>query len=467
MTVVRVVDIIPMDRSDEVGLSWQPSIAVNPDNPNQIVITTTDDPAPVSVGFWFSNDRGETWQANFSEPGVEMDESSGLGASGDLYWAVAFSPPSDIPTLDVLRSPSVVASGPFANIDAPSPTLIDQPYALVFTHHQTGKPDQDLAYVGYVDHSGNMGNSAMATIDVCLDAQAASPVFIRIPLDHRAAVPLDGYEVRPTVHSDKTSYVAYKGWRSYDGNSVITDIVVERDDNWGSNGFVDLTDPADSKPGRLVATNVKIKDPQSLDGQRLDNDLSIAVDPTNSSTVYLVWGDNTSPKYTLRVRRSLNRGQSWSDDLLTVPNANLAGLAINSDGRVGFMYQQLVAGFWETHFRRTTDATGQTWDDIILSRTATTTDGVADYSRVISVGKDFYGVFPAWNTPDPANFPATPATPSNPNGAKFLRRTTTTAPWQLLGASGNTVQASVDPFFYMIQDESSLEPPTGLQGNVQ
>ncbi len=157
---------------------------------------------------------------------------------------------------------------------------------------------------------------------------------------------------------------------------------------------------------------------------------------------------------------------TWSNDLLTVANANLAGLAINSDGRVGFFYQQLVSGRWESHFRRTLDTTGQNWDDIILARTQTAGE-VADYSRVIAVGKDFYGVFPAWNTPDPANFPATPPTPANPNGARFLRNTTKAAPWQLLGSNGLPVAESVDAFFYMVQDESTPLPPTGLTVTVE
>jgi len=467
MTVVRVVDIIPADRSDDTGLNWQPSIAVNPDNPDQIVITSTDVPEEANVGYWFSLDRGDTWQANFSEPGNEMDQSPALAVSGELYWAVASSPGA---VLHVLRSPNLLASGPLPEIDNPLRQSLDQPYALSFTQRQPPQPDKDRVYVGYVQHTDDY--SAMATIDVCLDARSvvvgAVGAFETVALDHRAAVPLDGYEVRPTVHSDGTVYVAYKGWLSQAATTIRADIVVERDDTWGSAGFVALKDPSDNTPGRLVATNVRIRDGenQTLGGQRLNNDLSIAVDPSDSAKVYLVWGDNAGPNYTLRVRRSLDRGNSWSNDLLTVDNATLACLAINSDGRVGFMYQQLVAGKWETHFRRTTDATGQIWDDIILARTATA-GLLADYARVSSVAKDFYGVFPAWNTPDPANFPATPPTPTTPNGAKFVRNATTQPPWNLLGSTGEVVAESVDPFFYIVQDESTLAPPTGLEATVR
>jgi hypothetical protein len=319
-------------------------------------------------------------------------------------------------------------------------------------------PDQDRLYLGYNDSS--QSGQAKATVDVCLDPQDAAPTFTQVALNPRCSV--DGYEVRPAAHNNGAVYVAYKGCVDWNGTSVTTDIVVARDDNWGAGGFNDLKDPVDMKAGIRVATNVRIRDPQYLGGQRLDNDLFIAVDPTYSTTLYIVWGDNAGPTYTLRVRRSLDSGNTWSGDLLTVGNANLACLAINSDGRVGFMYQQLVSGRWETHFRRTTDNTGQNWDDIILARTATA-GMIADYSRLISVDKDFYGVFPAWNTPDPANFPATPPTVLTPNGAKFLRNTTKTAPWQLQGTTGQPIpQESVDPFFYVVQDEDTPTPPSDL-----
>lgn len=184
----------------------------------------------------------------------------------------------------------------------------------------------------------------------------------------------------------------------------------------------------------------------------------------NSETLYIVWGDNVGPNYTLRVYRSFDSGNSWSGELFTVENANLACLAINIDGRVGFMYQQLVSGKWETHFRRTIDGSGKNWDDIVLARTSTA-GLLADYSRLISVGKDFYGVFPAWNTPDPTNFPATPPTALTPNGAKYLRNATKVAPWELRGSANQFIQGSIDPFFYIVYEEGAPAPPTNLQGS--
>jgi hypothetical protein len=470
MTVVRIVNIIPAERSEETNLDWQPSIAVNAANPNEmaIVALTPPDLATEKWPIFYSADGGETWQMNFNLPGEFWDQSVGFCTSGELYRAIATGAEIgsngvrtvlSTPEMYIVRTANPSSASALPRYDLR--TGIDQPFVNAIT--LVGLPNKDQLYVGYNDHS-HLPKSA--TVDLCLDALTTSPTFGRVRLDPRSPKPMDGYEVRPVAHLDGTVYVAYKSWRSYDGTTVTTDVVVARDDSGGTGGFTDLKDPGDLKDGRRVATEVLILDPQYLGEQRLDNDLDIAVDPTNSQTLYIVWGDNAGPNYTLRVRRSLDAGATWTGDLLTISNADLACLAINSDGRVGFMYQKLVSNLWETHFRRTTDSTGENWDDLILARTSTA-GMFADYGRVIAVGKDFYGVFPAWNTPNPANFPSTPPTSSNPNGAKFLRNTTKNAPWQLLGGTGQTILGSVDPFFYMVQDDGKPNPPTDLDGSVE
>ena len=135
-----------------------------------------------------------------------------------------------------------------------------------------------------------------------------------------------------------------------------------------------------------------INDGGFLGQERLNNDLAMAVDPGNSDIVYVAWADNAGPNYTLRVRRSLNRGVDWSGDLLTVDNATMTSMAINGVGQVGLMYQQVNAGNWETHFRRTTDTSGVSWDDTTLSVAPDNTPVKAfdpylgDWARVVAVG---------------------------------------------------------------------------------
>ena len=67
-----------------------------------------------------------------------------------------------------------------------------------------------------------------------------------------------------------------------------------------------------------------------------------------------------------------------------------------------------------------------------------------DYLHMMAVDKDFYGVFPANNTPDPANFPT--VFPS-------YQRNIDTNAHTLLGSDGTTaVDASIDPFFFKVTE---------------
>jgi hypothetical protein len=417
MSYVRIVDVIPNELSGLTYGHWNPQFAVNPGNAGEVVIVSEEvKDSTVVRAVAYSYDYGEDWQMAYFGAYV-LDQSAGFGVGGAFYDAVASNSAAG-PVVSTMRT-SDPATPSSVGIDPRS--LVDQPYLNV------NPANVDRIFLGYNDHS-HLPNSASVDVGPWLAAPFPPPVR----LDPRNPSPCDGYEIRPAMHSNGTVYVAYKSWLSWDQETVTSAIVVARDDQWGSNGFGDLKD-TDNLAGVRVATNVVIFDPQYLGGQRLDNDLAIAVDPNNSSTVYLAWGDNSTAGqvYRLRVRRSLESGSqsSWSDDLLTVDNANLAGLAINDGGTVGFLYQQLVAGppdVWETHLRRTTDVSGKNWDDLILARTPTVSAQMADYARITSVGNGFYGAFPALNIPDPANFP---------NGVKFLRSTS--------GAPNRTI--SYDP----------------------
>ena len=441
MRIYRIVNAVPNDHSNESNDDSEPSIAINPLNPQEMVITafTPTEGGNPNGPLFFSTDGGENWGLRFDIPGGETHDQSPAFArtSGELYMGLLRGDNGD---MNVCRGadPSTATFSTFDDRGS-----IDQPWMEASS--VVGGPDdgKDRIYVGYND-TGHTPQSA--TIDVCLDALAGSPTFTQVRLDPRAPSPQDSYEIRPTIHRDGTVYVAYKSWTSANATSVTANVVVARDDNWasGNSPFTALKDPGDGKAGRLVATGVVINDPGNLGGIRLDNDLNVAVDPSDSDVVYIVWCDNAGPAYTLRVRRSLNRGADWSGDLVTADNAALATLTINSQGTVGLFYQQLVAGQMETHFRSTTD--GTTWDDTLLARTATSPGFTGDYARMVAVGPHFYGVFPAMNTPDPANF--------FPNGGGTFRYQRNTSGTSLIGSDGTTViSASVDPFFFKVEEK--------------
>jgi hypothetical protein len=442
MRIFRIVNAVPQDHSNETNSDSETSIAVNPNNPREMAITafTPPDSGLPNGPVYYSTNGGEDWSLKFDVPGGMPNDQSICYAttSNELYMAALKDSGQQ---LDVMRSADPSTGATFPLIE-PERSLIDQPWMQAATVVGGTDNGKDRVYVGYNDD--NISQSA--TVDVCLDALAVNPTFTQVRLETRAigAGLRNGYAIRPVTHQDGTVYAAYQGWRSGSfGSNVTMDMVVARDDNWGANSFNDLKDPSDGKSGRIVASGVVINDGGVLGGERLNNDFNIAVDPSDSNNIYIVWCDNAGPNYTLRVKRSLNRGADWSGDLVTVDNATLACLAINSKGTVGLIYEQLVGANWETHFRSSDD--GVTWDDMLLARTATS-GFIGDWTRMIAVGPHFYGVFPAVNTPNPANF--------FPNGGGTLRFQRNTLGAQLVGTDGTTIiSASIDPFFFKVEEK--------------
>lgn len=439
MRIARIVNAVPNNHSNETNNDSEPNIAVNPANPSQMAITafTPPDAGLTNGPIYYSTDGGENWSLLFDVPGAgSQDQTIGFASSSDeLFMATLRADTSPI-TLNVDRSADPT-TGVFPIIETRTP--LDQPWVHAITVPNGPNAGKVCTYVGYGDQSSGY----WATVDVCFDALAASPTFTKIKLNPRTAQ-RDGFHTRPTPHSDGTVYAGYQSWQSTSGNNVTMNMVVARDDNWGNNSFGDLTDPSDSKAGRIVAS-VTIDESTPLGGQRPDNGFDVQVDPNDSDVVYISWIDNGGTGFRLHVQRSLDRGQHWSGDLITVDNAALATMAINSQSTVALAYLELVSGQWQTHFRTTTD--GTTWDDLLLASTATN-GFVGDYMRMVSVGPHFYGVFPAVNTPTASNF--------FPNGGGTLRFQRNNNGTQLLGNDNVTViSSSTDPFFYKVEEKDA------------
>src|SRR5262249_30837820 len=220
----------------------------------------------------------------------------------------------------------------------------------VLTGPDTGK---DRVYVGYYD--------GWAQLHYSLDAADVAPVFKTVKLEGRGfqdGIGDDLPQGRTASHPDGIIYVAFQS-HHIDGH---VDIVVVRDEAWGSGTqpFTALKDAADSKSGQRVVQGVSI-DNVAFGQEGGEGELSIAVDPGNAAVVYVAWADvQPETGYTLHVRRSNNHGQSWpeQDELWTIPMAQNPALAVNSEGVVGFLYQQFAKvrnqPRWETHFRYTT-----------------------------------------------------------------------------------------------------------------
>lgn len=470
---IRVVNMIPQSVSAESNQDCEGDLAVHPSNPWQLAGTTSLTPDPGGSGLapvFVSRDRGKTWTLNPLIPG----ETTILGTVfGTFDVTLRYSRQelyvtpirADNQNLLVLRTADPFTATSLQAID----TVVgfpDQPFTRAMTVTHGAATGKDRVYCGF----NNLNLSgATSSIDVTADGEASLPVFNRVVIESRSTgtAGQDGPAVRPAVHRDGTVYAAFMGWRAFFGTT--TDIVVVRDDHWGIGGtpFQDLID-TDGLSGRRVVAGVNNFALGTILGagqERVGNDLTIAVDPRKSSRVFIAWCDLQAGVYTLHVRSSEDRGQTWStNDLLTLTNVTNPALSINDRGKVGLFYQQLTpAPRWETHVRFSRK--GVHWDDYILS-TAPADQPVAninigpylgDYQQLLAQGTDFYGIFCANNTPDLANFP---------HGVHYQRNADFNT-HTLLDLGGNPVPISIDPFFFHIswpeEEEEAYEEEGGLE----
>lgn len=459
---ITVVNMIPNAQSNETGQDSEPNLSVNPNNTQQIAgsaFTVNPTGATTTAPIFVSTNGGTSWAMNNIVP-------SGNGSTGDItlrfagplnrLYAGTLRGGSGL-TLNILRTTNFTSATTMTLLR--SRANVDQPYVQALTLPLT---TNDGVYVGNNDFGAAGGQTA--TIDRTTNGNASVPSFVSARLDPRATCGQDGPPIRTAIHGSGKIYAIYYRYRSPSPcvSPLATDVVVVRDDGFALSApyFSALTDPSDGLVGRIVASNIRvpfINSSQSTFGQErfVSSNVSIAVDPTNSSRVYVAWADypGGAPPYTLHVRRSDNQGATWSADLITISNATNPALAVNNAGKVAFLYQlntpqgvPLANQRWETHIRRSVNL-GVVWDDTILANTSAATPTatfipyLGDYVHVQAIGKDFYGIFSASNFPTLANFP---------QGVTY-QRNANFATNQLFRIDGVTpVAVSIDPFFFRI-----------------
>jgi hypothetical protein len=454
---VFVVDMIPNSQSAEAWQDSEPNLAVNPANPSQLVGSafTPDPGASANAPVYISLDGGVTWTLNPIVPG-----GNSFTGTGDI--TVRFGGSSGVLYAGVLRGDSFLEMNILRTAAFASPTAmtvledrasVDQPFVQATTALGGGGTGNDRVYVG----NNSFGTSQTATVDLSLDAATPPPPagFGPHGIEKRGTSGQDGPPTRPAIHPDGTVYAAFLHWTAFNGATATAYVVVVRDDGWGAGAapFGALLDPSDNLPGRFVTGALTIPwFSPTLGRERIGADLSLAVHPGNSSIVYVAWADDQAGVYTLHVRRSADRGLTWSGDLRTIAYAKNPSLAVNVRGKVGFLYQQVTGAppneRWVTHLERTTDDWATASDDLILANVPADSPAllfypyIGDYVQLLAVGKDFYGVFSANNTPDAANFP---------NGVLY-QRNVDLATATLRDLQNNPVAASIDPFHFRVTE---------------
>ena len=453
--IVTVVDMVPNLSSGESNQDSEPNLAVNPANPKEIAgtaFTPSTNSGSKNSPIFYSNDGGTTWSLKDLIAGTPVrDQTLRFATTGGmLYAGVLWGTGSNIALInfDILRTNDF--SGLTTMTQLATRTTDDQPFVQAATVPTGPDAGKDRIYVGSNDHAPS---NIPATIDLSLDAAAAAVTTGTFVIEGRTVV-RDGFQTRPAVHPDGTVYAIFYAFLG--GSS--SDVVIVRDDNWasGATPFNDLIDPGDSNQGLRIATGVN--DPFSslfLGQQRIGGDLSIAVDPNDSATVYVCYGDLQGGTYTLYLRKSTDSGATWSGNLRTIANATNPALAVNSKGRLGFLYQQVVGlspgQRWRTTLELTTNDFGTTAGYVLADTPADTPAKtfdpyLGDYLYMMAVDTAFYGIFSANNTPDKANFP---------NGVSYQRNADFGTKTLLANDNTTPVSVSIDPFFFKV------EPATG------
>jgi hypothetical protein len=442
----------------------EPSIAINPSNPNEIVISAFSGSWGTNTPIWHSTDGGSTWTKQFTvpaPPGIPgaagcpcdqaFDYDRGNGVSGTFLTSIdIFSGTTIDPTMSNVWN-WLVQMGVAQRTNNVTTSGIDQPWLLV--NRDPTNASQDNIYVAYDELNSNSER-------VAVSLGTNPPNFVRDNLSgmtgggfvnpgHRLAVdPNNGavyslWQVRTGSGDDSTHNISYRLNRSTDGGQ-----------NWTLNGNGGGIQVATGDSTQACTTpngcgNACTSNPFKFGtvNALLGGVLHAAVDPTNSD-VYYVYGNRDSGTNNNRIairRLTANGGGGLNvgaEVFVTGQvQAALPSVAVTTDGTVGVLYTQFDGlspmsniPMFSVHFAMSIDQ-GQTFPtDLVLENflSSATDNGacrqrvLGDYQQVKAVGTTFFGVFTG-------------------NGVPFGRTT-----------------ANHDPIFFKVQTNCTISCPANI-----
>ncbi|MEJ2345016.1 MAG: hypothetical protein P8076_03180 [Gammaproteobacteria bacterium] len=476
VTAVPIINVVPTTQSNESDQNGEPSIAVNPADTKQAIISAFSivsqaggAPTVAASPYYSTQNAGTTWAntQNISHSDTTIEWSPG----GTAYMA-ALNPPGTANTIRVYRSPAPNTPPNFTAIagsDYTTTSTPDQPWLEVARVGAT-----DRLYVGFNDLSQPTSNTASVRFSTDGGATWQNELIDRAqpPGPPPPPSPQDGPPIRVAAAGD-TVYAVFARWAgAAGGGDRVGDIVVVRDDK-GVTGAAGTRFRGLGANGSPVATAITIPESlpsgaggTSLGAERLGSDLSIAVDPNDPKKVFVAYVDvlNNQPRVNVSVSR--DGGKSWHP-MLTRTNAALPALAVTGNGAVGLLYTSLTnTGNLETNFvsTRAGQSVLATFPNNVPAIPGTCGGPcqpyIGDYQDLETVGKNFYGTFSASNDPNPGHFP---------QGVIFQRNVQVDGVVKnnfllnkqgtLVDAAGHAVPISIDPYFF--SDTAREESKTG------
>jgi hypothetical protein len=457
-----IVDMIPNSERFEASQNSEPSIAVNPMNPMQMVASAFPD------AYYVSTNGGTTW----SPFGTLDHGDTSLAWSPDGSKVLATTLGLADSGANINTFSSTVAAMNFGNPINTFPPIgstrgLDQPWI------ETGPANQ--VYVGY--NGPSPPNAPGATAAILVSPDGGNTYGAPITLDRAPGKFFDDPSVREAVNNN-TVYVAFDRYTDIisdnaDGQRWASQLVVERSDNAGADSFKALGTDGN---GVVVATpTVPFAGPAVGGGtlpntvltfgmNRSDIGTAIAVNPSNSNDVVVAYSSVT--KYVqgqtgviqVGVQESMDGGKSWTQKFMS-PDAIRSGdssVAILANGAIGLLYDSYdpLTNKLSVHLVTTTNDFKTAPTDMTLAIQTNPLTGsppqpyLGDYINIVGVGNTFYGVFSALNKDNGTD---ALINPSNPASVIFQRSSTGTPGtpnFQISDANGAPVPNSIDPFFF-------------------
>jgi hypothetical protein len=479
--ILNEVDIIPFGDSSEVKENSEPSLAVNPLDPRQIIagafawnffpITAIQQP------YFKSTDGGSTWNDYGTIP--HSDKS--------LAWLQDGSA-----ALTAVLFPFTTPGGPGISVYTYSGSTFDSNFSTKSQFKNgSGQLDQPWIRTGPSDHVylslndtshagpglGGTGDGKSASVLVSTDGGAN---YSFVTLDKIGTAYQDGPSTRTAVNGD-TVYALFVRWNSQlpdipGGDKRYTSsLVIDRSDDGGADSFSAIG----GGNGVQVAAFTDVYDNSadtslSMGANRDGSEIAIAVDPNNKNRVVVAYGDsdpNFNDRYQLNVVESTDGGVTWSNPLFTTTSSVRSaepGLAILASGTVGLLYNSYdpTTNTFTQHLLTTSDDFGNT-NDLILG---TEKNGIpspesppylGDFFDLTGIGNTFYGIFSASNADDGTN-----ALFANATFNRRFAGMPGTSSFQLTDANGNAVASSIDPFFFSYSIQNPAAPPSASANMV-
>ncbi|MEU4116797.1 Ig-like domain-containing protein [Kitasatospora sp. NPDC028055] len=421
----------------------EPSIAINPANPQQIAITRFG-PKPGSrwdnaAQLLYSTNGGTSWTPESAIPvppgvpgtsGGPCDQTIDYGRNGTLYGTfLNCNNGANVVVTGSTTDPTKASSWAWNN---PTPTTTqlttgthpfnDQPWLI--TNPDTGTPTQDNVYVGYQDFNAP-GTTASPHDRVNVARNHASPVDFPTANDVGVGSGAlnDSINGGLRLAGDPRNGAVYALYQQGGSNMVSQPQPVTIRINRSTDGgrTWDLGNPrSPSTPPTTATDGVTVASVSSDQGGQgfkfggvnalLGGIHHAAVDPT-SGDVFVAYGVDVSGTNQIRLRRLTDNGANdltigSEVNVSTSTNAALPSVAVLSDGTVGVLYLTSdgnnTNGFpiFTAHLARSFDH-GATFTDFSL-RTYTTPMGTpgapterlfGDYEQLKAVGTTFYGAF--------------------------------------------------------------------------